>query len=134
MKKTAGTDKTEIRKLLESMVLPGAGLTFFCWCVTLIWGFDIRGLISFIVGFVYVCICYLYLGNTCERAVKCSVKKAKQMMMICYAIRYAGLFMLCAFGMLSGWLDIVGVLLPQFYPRIILTVKQFRRRKEEIDG
>ena len=134
MNNTAKTENSDIRVLLKKMLPWGAVLNVVCWCITLIWGFSFSSLLGFIVGFVYVCFCYVYLGNTCEKAVKLDVSKAKRLMLKCYIFRYLGLFALCALSMLTGYLNVVGILLPQFYPRIILTVMQFVQRKEKDHG
>ena len=72
-----------------------------------------------------------YLGVTCEKAVELEGKKAKRTMLGCYMTRYGVLFVLCAGAMLTKAVSAVGILLPQFYPRIILYVIQIRERRDK---
>ena len=58
-------------------------------------------------------------------------KKAKRTMLGCYMTRYGVLFVLCAVAMLTKAVSAVGILLPQFYPRIILYVIQIRERRDK---
>ena len=48
-----------------------------------------------------------------------------------YMARYGVLFVLCAGAMLTKAVSAVGILLPQFYPRIILYVIQIRERRDK---
>ena len=125
------TEKSQIRLLCDKIFAGGGVLSVICWCVTLFWGFEVRTLLGFIVGYFYMCACYMYLGKTCEYAVTLDEKKAKNSMLRCYIIRYAGLFVLCSVSMLTGMVNFVGVLLPQFFPRIVLSVLQIYKRKDK---
>lgn len=123
------SDKNEIRELLKKL-LPGiAALTVICWCVTLFWGFELENLFGFVVGLIYVCFCYIYLGKTCMRAVEMDAVTAKKAMLKCYVIRFGGLFGLCAAAGLTGAASMPCLLLPQFFPKIILMIMQFTERK-----
>lgn len=102
-----------------------------CWAFTLLWGFDITQLTGFLLGWGYMCLCMFYLGVTCEKAVELDGKKAKRSMLGCYMARYGVLFVLCAVAMLTKAVSAVGILLPQFYPRIILYVMQIRERRDK---
>ena len=126
-------DKSPLRELVHSMLLPMAVMTVVCWAVTLIWGFDVPTLIGFAIGYVYVVVCYEYLAWSCEKAVELDVRKGKRVMLTCYMVRYAGLFALSAAAMLTGYVNVIGVLVPQFYPRIILTAKEFFIKKKGSD-
>ena len=103
------------------------------WAVTLIWGFDIPTLAGFAVGYGYVAACYFYLARCCERAVELDAAKGKRVMLVCYGVRYAGLFALSAFAMLTHLLNVIGILMPQFFPRIVLTAKELFIKKKGSD-
>lgn len=122
--------KSDLSALVRSLVLPMGLMTALCWVATLPWGFSLPTLIGFAVGYGYVLVCYFYLARSCERAVELDVKKGKQVMLVCYLVRFAGLFALCAVSMLTKYINVIGVLVPQFFPRIVLTVKQFASGKE----
>lgn len=121
--------KSPLHELVNSMLVPMAIMTAVCWAVTLFWGFDVPMLLGFAIGCVYSMACCEYLAISCEKAVELDVQKGKRVMLACYLIRFAGLFLLCAAAMLTGRINGIGVLVPQFFPRIILTVKEFIVRK-----
>lgn len=122
---------SELGALLKKIRLWGGVMTAACWAFTLLWGFDITQLTGFLLGWGYMCLCMFYLGVTCEKAVELDGKKAKRSMLGCYMARYGVLFVLCAVAMLTKAVSAVGILLPQFYPRIILYVMQIRERRDK---
>ncbi len=114
-------NSSEIARLIRKMIPVMLVMNVVAFLVTLFWGFDIRNLVGFAVGFVYMVWCYSYLGRTVERAVEQTVKKAKGMMYACYGVRFAGLFLLCFLGFEFKLYSVVGIILPQLYPRILLS-------------
>lgn len=99
------------------------------WLITLIWGFDLTMIIGLAVGTLYAIISYIYLANTINKSVVNSVGRAKWMMMRCYLVR---MFLLCFLGYVAlkyDFMNFVGLLLPQFYPKIILTIMNFTEKK-----
>ena len=122
---------SELGGLLKKICLWGGGMAVVFWAFTLLWGFDITQLAGFALGWGYMCLCMYYLGVTCEKAVELEGKKAKRTMLGCYMTRYGVLFVLCAGAMLTKAVSAVGILLPQFYPRIILYVIQIRERRDK---
>ena len=125
--------KSPLRELVCSMLVPMAVMTLVCYGVTLFWGCDVPTLIGFAVGYGYVVACYFYLASSCEKAVELDVKKGKRVILTCFFVRFAGLFALCAGSMLTGYVNVIGVLVPQFYPRIVLTAKEFFIKKKGSD-
>ena len=126
-------EKSPLRRLVRSMLFPMAVMTLVCWAVTLIWGFDVPTLAGFALGYVYVIVCYEYLASSCEKAVELDVAKGKRVMLICFFVRFAGLFALSAAAMLTGFVNVIGILVPQFFPRIVLTAKEFLIKKKGSD-
>ena len=122
---------SELGGLLKNICLWGGVMAAACWAFTLLWGFAISQLTGFLLGWGYMCLCMFYLGGTCEKAVDLDGKKAKRTMLGCYMARYGVLFVLCAVAMLTKAVSAVGILLPQFYPRIILYVMQIRERRDK---
>ena len=122
--------------LLILQMLPyGIAALVICLCFTLIWGFDAAVFIGFGIGFLFACASLVYLGMCCESSVSLDVKKGKRRMLCCYLIRYFSLFGLCALSMFSGKISVVGILVPQFFPKIILSIMQWRGkigRKENV--
>lgn len=122
---------SELGGLLKKICLWGGVMAAACWAFTLLWGFAISQLTGFLLGWGYMCLCMFYLGVTCEKAVDLDGKKAKRTMLGCYMARYGVLFVLCAVAMLTKAVSAVGILLPQFYPRMILYVIQIRERRDK---
>lgn len=118
-------DAPVLKPILRKIYLFGGVLSAGCFAVTLIWGFDIKNVVGFAIGYAYLCLCYFYFGRVCESAVRCSVKRAAHMMRVCYFLRYGGLFLLCATAALIGYANFTGIVIPQFFPRIILTADRF---------
>ena len=122
---------SSLRPLVVKIARYGAVLSAAAFTVTLIWGFSLRTLVGFIAGYVIMCLSMMYLSRTCERAVSLDTEKAKRLMRKCYMLRFFGLFAVCAAAMLTKAVNVVGVLVPQFFPRIILTIDQIISRKED---
>lgn len=119
---TAASEQQGVNcRLLRKMVPPMFALNVAAFLITLFRGFDVKDLIGFTVGFVYMVACYYYLAKTIEKAVETNVKKAKRMMMSCYAARFSGLFILCFIAFQFKIYSVVGVIIPQLYPRIVLS-------------
>ena len=98
-----------------------AAASVLCFLFTLFWGFEWRNLFGFAVGGANACAGMIFLAKTVGRAVDCDQKRAKRMMLSCYGIRLAVLTALCAAGFLTGALSVVGIVVPQLFPRILLT-------------
>lgn len=118
-----------IREVLIRMILIMAGINIVFYLISLIWGFELRMLLGFLIGYFYVCACYIYVANTVENAVGMSEKKAKRSVISCYVIRYIGLFLLCFFGTEFKLFSMVGVVIPQFYPKMALSIISFIDKK-----
>ena len=110
-----------VGRLSRAMLL----LSVLCFLFTLFWGFEWRNLIGFSVGGVNACLGLRYLAVTVNRAVECDVKRAKRMMLTCYGVRLAVLTALCASGFLTGYISVVGIVVPQLFPRILLMFDHF---------
>lgn len=109
--------KPLVGKLCKAMAAASA----VCFLFTLILGFEWRNLIGFAVGGANACAGMYYLAVTCEKAVEADHKRAKRMMLSCYGVRLAVLTALCAVGFFTGMISVVGVIVPQLFPRILLT-------------
>jgi hypothetical protein len=106
-------------------------MTAACLIISLVITRDIREIPGFAAGYVYACFCLIYLARTCGDAAGCKdIKKAKAMMARCYLLRFFGLFMLGAAALWTGAVSFVGILLPQLFPKILLTFEQLTRKKD----
>ena len=118
-----------LRNILREMILGLLVLTFISFLVSLFWGFKLPVLIGFLVGLVYVVLSYYYLSETICLAVKRSKKTAQRMMFICYLSRYLILVLLCLIAVKVKFINVFAVLIPQLFPRLVLTLNNFKERK-----
>lgn len=118
--------KPLLKKLFPRMIL----FNIPVWLVTLIWGFDLTMIIGLVVGTAYSIVGCIYLADTINKAVSHSRGKAKRMMMNCYLVRMLGLGVLGYLALTYDFMNFVGFLLPQFYPRMILTIMNFLEKRK----
>lgn len=118
-----------LKPVLKKLLLIMAGLNLLFYCLSLCWGFDLKTMLGFVIGFIYVSICYIYVAHTVENAVNMTEKRAKRTMIVCYAVRYTGLFLICFFAMEFKFFNIIGIIIPQFYPRMAFGLMAFGERK-----
>ncbi|ADU20855.1 hypothetical protein [Ruminococcus albus] len=128
--KTKLSDNTSVTRPLLLMIYKwGAVLTVLCFAVTLFWGFKASQLLGFVLGYGFMCAQFEYFGRSCESAVKLDRKSAVRKMRICYAIRCTALVILSCAAAYTGIANFTGILIPQLFPKIILTADQFFGRK-----
>ncbi len=128
--KTKLSDNTSVTRPLLLMIYKwGAVLTVLCFAVTLFWGFKASQLLGFVMGYGFMCAQFEYFGRSCESAVKLDRKSAVRKMRICYAIRCTALVILSCAAAYTGIANFTGILIPQLFPKIILTADQFFGRK-----
>ncbi len=128
--KTKLSDNTSVTRPLLLMIYKwGAVMTVICFAVTLFWGFKASQLLGFVLGYGFMCAQFEYFGRSCESAVKLDRKSAVRKMRICYAIRCTALVILSCAAAYTGIANFTGILIPQLFPKIILTADQFFGRK-----
>ena len=128
---TKALGESGIGAIVISLVPKMGLMTAVCLIISLILTRDLREIPGFLVGFVYACVCLCYLARTCADAAECKdIKKAKAMMVRCYLLRFFGLFMLGALALLTGIMSFVGILLPQLFPKILLSLDGLLRKKD----
>lgn len=115
------TGTNEIRSLYKKMLFPMFVLNVLVFLLTLISGFSWRNVTGFTIGYIYMAWCLWYLGETIVRAVEMNVKKARHTMLSCYVVRFAGLFALCFAAFEFKLFSVAGILLPQLYPKAVLS-------------
>ena len=128
---TKALEQSGIGELTLSLIPKMGIMSAVCLCISLALTRDVRDIPGFAVGFVYACVCLIYLARTCGEAASCKdIKKAKAMMVRCYLLRFFGLFMLGAVSLWFGFMSFVGILLPQLFPKILLSFEQLLRKKD----
>ncbi len=128
---TKALENTGIAEITISLIPKMGVMAAAFLCISLLISRDLRDIPGFLVGYVYACVCLIYLARTCGEAALCKdVKKAKAMMVRCYLLRFFGLFMLGAVALWFEFMSFVGVLLPQLFPKILLSLGQLLRKKD----
>lgn len=128
-KALSGKEVSVTRPLLNKIYKWGAVMTAVCFGVTLIWGFQVSQLLGFGLGYGFMCGQFEYFGRCCESAVRLDRKAAVRKMRVCYAARMSALIILSCAAAYTGFANFTGILLPQLFPRMILTADHFIGRK-----
>lgn len=118
-----------LKPLFKKLVLTMTLLNVLFYALSLTWGFNFKTLLGFIIGYIYVAACYAYVAHTVEKAVDMTTKRGKRAMIVCYMVRYAGLFVLCFVAIQFKVFNVIGIIIPQFYPRIAFGLIAFVERK-----
>lgn len=113
-----------LKKIIPYMIVANIPV----WLLSLIWGFDVTMVVGLCVGTAYCVLAYFYLAKTINLIVKLSKKKAQSLMFSCYVFRFLGLGILGYLALKYDFMNFVGLLLPQFYPRIILSLMGFNKK------
>ena len=127
--KLSGDNASVTRPLLLMIYKWGAVLTVIGFAVTLFWGFKVSQLLGFLLGYGFMCAQFEYFGRSCESAVKLDKKSAVRKMRVCYAVRMSSLVILSCTAAYTGIANFTGILIPQLFPKMILTADQFFGRK-----
>ncbi len=124
-----GTNDT-ITPLIKKMYPYVILMNIPVWLISLLWGFELSMIVGLVVGTVYCILAYIYLGKTINYAVNFGEIKAKRLMLSCYIIRFIGLGILGFLALKFSFMNFFGVLIPQFYPRIVLTFMGFSKKNK----
>lgn len=127
--KLSGDNASVTRPLLLMIYKWGAVLTVIGFAVTLFQGFKVSQLLGFLLGYGFMCAQFEYFGRSCESAVKLDKKSAVRKMRVCYAVRMSSLVILSCTAAYTGIANFTGILIPQLFPKMILTADQFFGRK-----
>ena len=127
--KLSGDNASVTRPLLLMIYKWGAVLTVIGFAVTLFRGFKVSQLLGFLLGYGFLRAQFEYFGRSCESAVKLDKKSAVRKMRVCYAVRMSSLVILSCTAAYTGIANFTGILIPQLFPKMILTADQFFGRK-----
>lgn len=125
-------EKTAVRIELERILPKMAALNIAVYPISLIWGFDLAFLLGLIVGTLYACFSFAYLGYTIDRSVEMLEKRAQRSMLLCYGVRYFVLFIICYVGIETGYFSFIALIIPQFYARIVVSLEQLTNKRKRI--
>lgn len=118
--KTALTADDSIRPLLKKMLPAMAVLNVAVYLVTLLWGFDYTMIVGLAVGYGCCCLRMYRLAANIRTAVRLPVGKAKVLMFRQYLLHFLLLGILGYVALKFDFMNFAGLMLPQFYPRIVL--------------
>lgn len=125
----SGKEVSVTRPLLNRIYRWGGAMTALCFGITLIWGFELTQLLGFGLGYAFLCGQFEYFGRCCENAVRLDRKAAIGKMRACYAVRISALILLSCAAAYTGFANFTGILIPQLFPKIILTADGLIGRK-----
>lgn len=124
----------EIKNELKNLYIGMAIINVIVFAITLLWGFSLSMLIGLIIGYAFMCWNMYYLGHTISKAVYRQKPNNKGFMVGNYALRYSILFILVLVAFFVDFINPVGIILPLFYPRVVLTINSFRKGKGVDNG
>lgn len=77
-----------------------------------------------------VCVGNFYLmGRTAQNAVeRRDAKSAQTYMNSMYCLRYIGIFAALAGAAIIPWINLLTAVLPMFFPKIVITIRELRKR------
>ncbi|MBQ9374721.1 MAG: ATP synthase subunit I, partial [Ruminococcus sp.] len=113
MKSCCRNKESYLMPVFKKLVAIMALLNVLFYCLSLFWGFSFKTLLGFLIGYIYVNLCYAYVAHTVEKSVNFDVKRAKRAMYVCFAVRYTGLFLLCFVAMQFKLFHVIGIIIPQ---------------------
>lgn len=127
-------EKSSIRIELERIIPKMCLINVVVYPISLFFGFDLSFLIGLVVGTLFACLQFVYLGYTINKSVEMAVKRAQRQMLFCYSIRFLVLAALCFFGHETGTMSFPALVIPQFYARIVVSLeimlpKVFNKKK-----
>lgn len=117
----------DIKKLVIGMSI----LSLIAFGISLIWGVKIDFLLGTLIGLAFSIFNMIYLGYTVTKAMNMEHGKAKKYLVSNYLFRYLVFGVIFALSVYSNYVNILALILPLFYPRIVLAVIAIFDRKEE---
>lgn len=94
-------------------------------------GFDYSLIIGAVFGMVLCALNFLLLGKSAQSAVKRGAKSAQTYMNLMYCLRYLGLFVLLTLAALLPFINLITTMIPLLFPKIIITIRAIKEKKEE---
>ncbi len=110
-----------MNKDLTVLYIGMAILNLFVFLISLFWSFQMKLILGLLIGYLYMCWNLWYLNYSIKNSVSKSVSKAKNSFFSSYIIRYAILGVIVVFAIQTGYVSYIGICIPLFYPKIVLT-------------
>ena len=94
--------------------------------------FDYTLITGAVNGAVQCAANFFFLGKSAQSALKRgSAKSAQTYMNVMYCLRYLGLFALLTAAALLPFINLITALIPLFFPKIVITIRAIKEKKEE---
>lgn len=93
--------------------------------------FDYSVPIGALYGIIITTANFWTLGKSAQSSLRRSEKKANTYMSRMYAFRYLGLFLLLTIGALAPFINLAASVIPLFFTRIAIILREFKNSKEE---
>ncbi len=116
-----------LRSFFKKLFFKMSVLLVLTYIITALISFsiDIKMIIGLLIGFAYMIFSNIFMADSIYCALTFKQTHAKRLVMSSYIIRYILLLGVCVIGYKIGILNPFGVLIPQFYPRIAMTIDNF---------
>lgn len=116
-----------LRPFFKKLLFKMSVLLILTYIITALISFsiDVKMIIGLLIGFVYMIFSNVFMADSIYSALMFKQAHAKRLVMSSYIIRYVLLLAVCVIGYKIGVLNPFGVLIPQFYPRIAMTIDNF---------
>lgn len=116
-----------LRPFFKKLLFKMSVLLILTYIITALISFsiDFKMIIGLLVGFIYMIFSNIFMADSIYCALTFKQAHAKRLVMSSYMIRYVLLLGVCIIGYKIGILNPFGVLIPQFYPRIAMTIDNF---------
>lgn len=124
-------DNNELHHDIKKLIIGISILSLLSFCISLIWGFKIEFLLGTLIGLIFTCFNMIFLGIIVTKSINMEQGKAKKLLFSSYLLRYSVFGVIFAISVYSSCINILALILPLFYPRIVLSIITFYERKEE---
>lgn len=92
--------------------------------------FDYTLITGGVYGIVIAVLNFFALGKTAQAALKKSAKSAQTYMNLMYCLRFLGLFSLLTIGALAPFINLYASVIPLFFPKIAIVIRELRKKEE----
>lgn len=125
MKKDNNLMNSDLKVLIIGMAI----LSISIFLISLFWGFKLSFLLGMTIGYLYMCWNLFHLNYTILKAVNNNADKAKRYMYFNYILRYLVLLLIVYFAYICDFINVIGVIIPLFFPKIVFILNTIAKRK-----
>lgn len=125
-----------LRPFFKKLIFKMAVLLVITYVITALISFslDLKMIAGLLVGFAFMIASNLFMADCMYYGVMVNRLHAKKIIVGSYMIRYILLFLICVLGYKFIKINPFGVLIPQFYPRIAMTIDNLLKKEVKNDA